>query len=277
MIISRTYPTVAGNNFIEDPELVFTDIYKVKKEGLQYDLDYPGATNQRTYIYDSALGRIYWPISFNPGEKAFVIFKKSSGPVIPQTPVCEAAVIFPVSLADTINGSPYGNNIPITGTPPFVLTNVVKPAWMNLTVIPGVIQISGFSNVIGAASLSFDLENCDGAVASYSDTFTVLPAVTTFTIMNMVAGALINSLTNLSFVAQTGLIYPPPFQTLTGVHGAFTAPPVIDVTKGPFNFTMTFFINSIPIQAINVTSSGSYTFNLVTSFVEADDIQIQLS
>lgn len=271
---SKTWNTTPGLNFIQDSELAFATVYMVTREGLEYDVYVSGDTN-RKHIFTASSGTIAFPDPFASGERVYALYKPA-GSVDPE-PVCEA-VIEPVSgsLPDSINGQPYGQILAITGTPPFVITNVTKPAWMNITNSGNAITFSGVSNVEGVQTVEFDITNCGGTV-TYSDTVNILPSATTFTIQNQVPGALITNLQNLNFVATSGLIYPPPFQTLTGVHDVYAGTPIITVTIGPFPFTIRFFINSIPIQNISVSASGSYTFTSVTSYNLSDDILIQLT
>lgn len=277
MITSRTYNMAAGSNFIEASELALTTIYEVKREGLQHDLFFTGSITGRTYAYTSSLGRISFPnAAAFLGEKVWVLYKSntSTGPI---TPACVAVGITSTDLPNTTLGTPYAVFVPLTGSAPFTLSNVVKPAWLNIVIFGPVVQLTGFSNVLGIANVSFDVVNCGGASASFSDSFQVLQPNPNFTIQNQVPGALIQSLTNLNFVAQSGLIYPPPFQTLTGVHGAYAGIPTMSVTVGPFPFTLRFFINSIPIQNIPVSVNGIYPFTLVTSYALSDDLLIQLT
>lgn len=274
MIKSKTWPTTPGLNFIQDSELAFATIYSVKREGHGHDIFVSGDTN-RKHVFNPSAGTIAFPIIFSPGERVFAIYKPLGG--TEPEPVCQA-VIAPVvgSLPSGIEGQPFGVILPFIATLPLIVTNVTKPAWMTISSSTNSITLSGIPNVTGVQTVEFDITNCGGTV-TYSDTVNIVQAANNFTIQNQVPGALITNLQNLNFVATSGLIYPPPFQTLTGVHEAYAGTPIITVTIGPFPFTLRFFINAIPIQNISVTASGSYTFTLVTSYTLSDDLLIQLN
>lgn len=273
-IKSKTWNTTPGLNYIQDSELAFATVYSVKREGTGHDNYVTGSTN-RTYIHGSSSGMISFPNVFNPGERVFAIYKPMAG--AEPDPVCEA-VIAPVSgsLPTGINGQPYGQILGVVGTTPLVITNVTKPAWMTITNSGNSITFSGVPNVTGVQAVEFDITNCGGTV-TFSDTVNILPATNTLTFQNQSPGTVITSVSNFNYVATSGLIIPPPMQTTLGIHDVYAGVPTFTITIGPFPFTFRFYINSIPIQFINVTTSGTVTFNLVTSYNLSDDILIQLN
>lgn len=273
-IKSKTWPTTAGLNYIQDSELAFATVYSVKREGSGHDIYVSGDTN-RKHIFTASTGTIAFPIPFSAGERVFAIYKPAVS--VPDIPPC-TAVAEPVAdtLHDGIDGQPYSKIIFLSGTQPFVLTGITKPAWMTITNSTNTINLFGTPNVTGTQNVIFDITNCGGSV-NFNQSFEVLQAANNFTIQNQVPGAMITNLQNLDFVATSGLIYPPPFQTMTGVHDAYAGTPIMTVTVGPFPFTLRFFINTIPIQNINVPVNGSYTFNLVTAYTLSDDLLIQLT
>ncbi len=265
-----------GLNFIQDPELAFATIYMVTREGIEHDRYVSGDTN-RKHNFTSSTGTVSFPIPFAPGGERVYVLYKTGGTVDPDPPAC-ISVIAPVtgSLGSGIQGNPFAVFIPIVGTEPFTATNVTKPSWMTITYSFGQLRFTGTPDTSGVQAVSLDLTNCGGTV-TYSDTVNILPPTNNFTIQNQSPGALIESLKNLNFVATSGLIYPPPFQTLTGVHDVYAGTPIIHVTVGPFPFTLRFFINSLPIQNISVSVAGFYTFTSVTSYNLTDDLLIQLN
>lgn len=79
-------------------------------------------------------------------------------------------------------GTPYTYSFPITGTAPFTISNVTKPSWMSIDVIPSgpfyAVQITGTPDEDGTGIIvSFDINNCaDTGVTTFSDTIDVVAA-----------------------------------------------------------------------------------------------------
>lgn len=87
----------------------------------------------------------------------------------------------------TIN-QPYSYTFPITGTAPFVISNVTKPAGLNITVNVSEpfssVTISGTPEVDGNdLEVSFDITNCASGIASFSDTIDIAPAINQSTLI----------------------------------------------------------------------------------------------
>lgn len=91
--------------------------------------------------------------------------------------VCNAVVLGDATLPDGIVGSPYFAQIPILqGTPPFILTDVVKPSWMDIAASALVVFITGTPDIAtSGTTVSFTINNCSGS----TDTFADVIAVTT--------------------------------------------------------------------------------------------------
>lgn len=117
------------------------------------------------------------------------------GPDIPP-PGCVAVVISgSPSLPNGTVMQPYTYSFPITGTPPFSLSNVTKPSWMNISVHETffgsgmyVVTFGGLPSPSSAGEgieVSLDIDNCSGSgSASFSDTIDVLPPAGTPSTIN---------------------------------------------------------------------------------------------
>lgn len=272
-IKSKTWNTTAGLNYIQDSELAYATIYSVKREGMGHDNYVTGSTN-RTYIHTSSSGIISFPIVFNPGERVFAIYKPVGG--VEPEPVCTPVEAITDTLPDGLIFQPYSKTIFLTGTQPFVVTNITKPAWMTVTNSTNSITLSGTPTALGTQSVSFDVTNC-GDTVSFSDSFEVLTGTANLTISNSVPGSVINTINNLPFVLVSGIVYPPPFDVMTGVHGAFTFPPEVIITLSGFPASMTFFKNGLSQQVVPIPTSGTYTFDLVTAWTSTDELLIQFN
>lgn len=87
---------------------------------------------------------------------------------------CIAVSFDAVSLPDGATGVPYESSFPISGTAPFNITAVTKPAWMSIDIIGGEVVISGTPDASGTGiAVSFTIENCSGDSAAFSDTIDV--------------------------------------------------------------------------------------------------------
>lgn len=109
-----------------------------------------------------------------------------TGPDIPP-PGCVAVIISgSPGLPDGTVMQPYTYSFPVTGTPPFSLSNVTKPSWMNITIhetfFGSGLYVVSFGGLPSPGSdgegieVSLDIDNCSGSgSASFSDTIDVLP------------------------------------------------------------------------------------------------------
>jgi hypothetical protein len=71
-------------------------------------------------------------------------------------------------------GTPYTYSIPLGGTAPFELANVVKPNWMEIEISGSSIAFSGTPDDAGTdITVSFDVTNCAEGTASFEDTIDV--------------------------------------------------------------------------------------------------------
>lgn len=81
------------------------------------------------------------------------------------------------ALPDATEGSVYSYSFNLTGTAPFALASVVKPAWMTITITGGTVNFTGLPDAgdVGAdIPVSFDITNCDaGSSTPFSDTINV--------------------------------------------------------------------------------------------------------
>lgn len=91
-------------------------------------------------------------------------------------PSCVApAIVGSPSLPDGTALSSYSYSFTVTGSTPFSITNVTKPAWMNISASGNTIFINGLIGTGDTGSnipVSFDINNTCGTV-TFSDTFDV--------------------------------------------------------------------------------------------------------
>ena len=88
-------------------------------------------------------------------------------------PTCVAPVIASSNIPNGTNHITWNGTVNVSGSQPFTVSNVTKPAWMNITISGGVISLSGVPNATGInIPISFDVTNACGTV-SFSDTFNI--------------------------------------------------------------------------------------------------------
>lgn len=278
MIRSKTYQGMAGLNYIEASELALTRVYKVARDGIQHDKNFAGSTTGRTYIHDTSNGRVYFPISFGPsGERVFVKYKETSGVIIPIPGVCNAVVIPATTLPNGIIGVPYSVSIALSGSSPFTLDNIVKPAWATVALSFNIVNITGTPTTETIETISFDVSNCDGAnTESFSESFDVLPVSDVIGITNNSAfGVFITSVTGIPWTLYTGsfpLGYP---SSIGGVHSSYTGVISVSITGIVFTYVLKLYKNGSLLQGLLVSSDDTYDFASQT-ILSSDEIQITL-
>lgn len=107
------------------------------------------------------------------------------------------------SLPDATADSAYNYVYNLTGTAPFALDNIVKPAWMDIDLTGSVITISGMpdsGDIDEDIEVSFDVTNCTSDEVNFTDTIDVV-AASTCDPLSLVGGAPVFS------DAQAGSVY----------------------------------------------------------------------
>lgn len=192
----------------------------------------------------------------------------------------------PVFLPDALETVPYNFVMNLTGTAPFVLSNIVKPAWMSITVVGSTIEFTGTPGGGSAGTdidVSFDIGNCAGAgTVNYADTIDVLVGAGNgdLYIINDAAGA--NFIKNVSaggspfFTITTGSIPVMAGEQAIGfltqaVNVQITFKVVVSVPT----YSMELWKNGALQESILISSTGTYSFAVV-NFLISDNMEIKL-
>ena len=136
-----------------------------------------------------------------------------SGSYIPNG--CTPISFTDISLPGALSGQAYVQNIALTGTAPFNLTSITKPAWMSMAVVGSVLQITGTpaSGDIGSGlSVKVTVNNTCGS-QSLDKTITVAAACTPVSFTDPTLASGISGQPYLKNVALSGTA---PF-TLSGM------------------------------------------------------------
>lgn len=78
-------------------------------------------------------------------------------------PVCVAPGQTGLSTDIGVEGTPYYATMYLTGSQPFTVSNVVKPAWMNISLVGNIITFSGNPTAGLNQTLSLDITNACGS------------------------------------------------------------------------------------------------------------------
>lgn len=286
MITKRTYTAVNGLNYIQASELAFATIYMVTREGIEYDPYISGSTS-RKYIHTVSNGRVTFPTVFDGGggnERVFVLFKPSSGtePVTPPG-VCVPVAITPITLAGAADGQAYLQTIYLTGTAPFVLSGITKPAWLTITNSGNTITLSGTpgpGDVTPSTLIEFTVTNCAGSTALFSQSIQVYAAVINFFVDNNAnyGTQIINVLypSGAWYTVSTGSFPVNYLQSLTGLQGGITDPIQVEIFGIVFPQTLTLYKNGIALQSLAISVNEIAVFSAFT-FTSSDEMRITLT
>lgn len=274
MIKSKTYQGTEGLNYIQAPELAYTTLYVVKKEGVQHDKWLTGDTNRR-YVYFSSIGRIYFPTVFNSGEKAFFIYKESSGVGGPIPGVCEPVSIIVVDMPIALVGQPYSYSVLLSGTGPHTLTDLVAPSWMagHIYMLTQV-RLFGTPDAESAMTVTFNVTNACGTDA-FSKPLSVMSGDVNFYVNDFLT-AIILSVTGPEYVLTSGSIPTVGPIPVEGIHAAYTGTIAVRVRDIVFPLQLKIKRNSIELESIPVSVDGTYTF-ATQSYLSTDIIEILLT
>lgn len=79
------------------------------------------------------------------------------------------------ALPDGVVGVPYSYSFSLSGTSPFALSNIVKPAWLSINLSASNIVFTGTPTAPLVGNLvSFTISNCTDAITDFADAFDVI-------------------------------------------------------------------------------------------------------
>jgi hypothetical protein len=187
---------------------------------------------------------------------------------------CAPTAIPGAALPDATAGAPYNVVKTLSGTPPFTLGSVTKPAWMNITVFGNHLIFSGTpanSDVDTGLSISADVTNACGT-DTFSDTIDVI-ATQNF---------ILDASYNMSIDSVTGSGIPSLPSTginaqqrghQTGMSGSYSI--VLTGTPVLPSITLGALVNgSLYGTPVHVTAAGTYSLTIVAA--EADTVSISI-
>lgn len=287
-IASRTFTAVNGLDYIQHSSLAFATIYVVAREGTQYGPYIAGGPTYRTFIHQTNTGKLFFPNAFDGGdstEKVFVLYKPVGGEEPEEPPgVCVPVSIASQTIADATDGQAYLQTITLTGTAPFVLSGITKPAWMTITNSGNTVTLTGTpgpGDVTALTLVEFDATNCSGgSAANFNQSIQVFAATVNFYIYNtanvsvQIVGILY--IGTPWYTILTGSFPVNYMQALTGVQSGVISGVGVDINGIVFPQNLNLYKNGILQEKISVSVNGIETFAAVT-FTSSDEMTITIT
>lgn len=183
---------------------------------------------------------------------------------------CEDLFLDPVpNLPDAVAGVAYDYSIEFSGSAPLSLSNITKPAWMTISASGNFVNHTGTPAEGDAGTgieVSYTVSNCGTPEIDIDQTIDVtIPEVTgTIQIANQVAGISIDGLEPSTWYSIGSGSFPVANgQSISGqITDAYTGIFGFNITKvGPTTGYLRLTVDSVLIDCLPVTASGSYTFD----------------
>ena len=192
---------------------------------------------------------------------------------------CIGASFTEPTLLNAVAGQPYTQNIALSGTSPFTLSGIIKPAWMNIAVVGSTVQISGTpdeSDISNNNDVEFTVSNSCGSQALSQQ----IDVIYNFNVANASASSTITSVAPAFFTYN---IVPNDFplssgQSIMGLHTGHSGNITVGISLGTAQGCLKLLINGIEAETINVDNvTNSYVFSTYGSFSGDDIVQIILT
>lgn len=183
-----------------------------------------------------------------------------------------------IELPDAIEGIDYDFTIALSGTPPFALSNVIKPGWMTLLIDGSELLMGGTPGGLDAGTnptISFTISNCDGAFVDFEDTIHV-HQTSQLIIENHSEDLSIEDVTPAFYVIDAGTFPVAPDLVVIALHQG-TSGTLSVVVSGSADYPrqLKLYRNNILQNTIDVPAAGTY--NLITAtFASSVELKIIL-
>lgn len=283
MIISVLYTnSVVGLNYIQDPELLFVNIFRVAVEGLQYT-QVEGDPGNLEFRYEDSTGRVYFATAFEYASKIMVKYQGSGEVVATCTPV-SGSIDLPNGTYSLI-GLAYNYSVDFAGTLPFELNVITKPPWMTITLDFSTLHFTGVPDSAGDSPVEFTLTNCEGGTEiTVTDTVHIDPMPPDppdpgeggLVATSSTAFSQMNTITGFTYVLTDGYFPVTSVRSITGEFTPFTGAISVYVQTA-VGGRITLRRNGVLLQTISYGpfSSGIKTFSSYT-FADGDEIVLNL-
>lgn len=197
---------------------------------------------------------------------------------------CVPVVCVPVSIPDfTLPsgsiGTPYYYSVLLTGTGPFILSDIIKPAWMTISITGNNIVFTGTPTDNGTFDVSAIVTNDCGS-SSFSNTITVTVISTgPFQITSLTTTGQINSVNfddNGWYNISPGVFPIFNGQARFGTHTSYMGILEVDCTVSVDSRIFVQVFGGVP-YCVGRIGTGHQIYTVAVVFAAGDDVRIYLT
>lgn len=202
-------------------------------------------------------------------------------PGAPQTvTVTNGAVCTPVSVPGTaslpqaVKDVPYNHSIALSGSAPFALADITKPAWMTVAIVGSNIVFSGTPTALSAGTtVSYTVSNCTAANFIYIATpiAVVDPDLGSMHVEVILLGASITNIVGFAYSLSSGSLPVNNGQVADGTHGVKLTGDIDVTVSSTDSGHLDLYVNGAQIKHVAFLTGGVITLEDVV-FEDADDI-----
>ena len=133
---------------------------------------------------------------------------------------CEAAGLDGLAYLPEVQvGAVFFWQLTLTGTAPFTLTNITKPAWLTISVTGNIITFSGTPPPSPGLYINFDVENCGAFSFTFDWTLTIASGLNIFIENNASSGAIVDVTPYVYLISGAGTFPVNPGEYIEGTQG----------------------------------------------------------
>ena len=205
----------------------------------------------------------------NPDNFNFEVDQEAEfhyGEVVPPPECVNVQVVGAVDMPDATENTPYSYSFNVTGSAPFVISNVTKPEWMILNInSSGLVTITGTPPVPATAvTVSFDITNCTSGIVNINQTIDVIDLPDP---IELAWGYTKNSLAGIMRIYRNSILTVEADETDSG-NLILSDGDTIQITVSGANAVKTLIVSNnvdgTMYNVVNSISSLSYTFTVET-------------
>lgn len=213
-------------------------------------------------------------------------------PVPWTTEDCDPVGLPAINFPDAVVGIPYNYSFVVTGSAPFAITGVTKPAWMTISVVGNTVSFTGTPTglTILNTPVEFTISNCSGgSTANVDETMNVYKA--NLFIENLTLGPIHHSVNNCTgvggwgpgsgYTIVSGSFAVNPSETLVAVHTGYPGPLwgcliTSAESSGTPNKKVDVRKNGAVVFSQPLFPGGTLVYFSGVAFTAADEIRVQI-
>lgn len=145
-------------------------------------------------------------------------------------PICtNVAFVGTPVLADSVVNAAYSQTISVTGTAPFMISNITKPSWMNINYGSSAYTFTGTPDTVGTFPVAFTITNCVNGFVNFTQNINVTAVVVPVSCISYNLHNTSGVNTNYTFmdcnnISQSNSLGPNGTATICAIQGSFNDP-----------------------------------------------------